>query len=335
MEKEPILVFGAGSWGTALALVLATNRHKVYLWGRDSNHIAELKAKRCNQRYMPDIELSELITPIDHLNNIHQLIKHIIIATPCSALDHVLSLISEHYQQSNLQICLVCKGFAKSSTQVLNHSVVTDKLPNSQVLVLSGPSFAKEVACQQPTAVTLAAQAIVIAQSFQTILHNEYFRIYTHDDIIGAEVGGAVKNVMAIATGLANGLGFGANTHALILTRGLAEIKRLGLALGGKLDTFIGLSGVGDLMMTASDDQSRNRRFGLALAQGHTVPDALKIVEQVVEGVDTAAATWALAQAHHIEMPISEQIYHVIHHNKLPKDAVQELLLRLPRTELD
>ncbi|MEE9552585.1 MAG: NAD(P)H-dependent glycerol-3-phosphate dehydrogenase, partial [Gammaproteobacteria bacterium] len=281
-----------------------------------------------------DIMLPEALTPIidfvEHLDDV----QDIVIAVPCNGLRGVLNVLADK-GRTDMNICIACKGL-EEDTQLLNHQVVSDCLnDDSRTAVLSGPSFAAEVAHGLPTAVTIAAKDKSIAEHFATLFHSEIFRIYTHDDIIGVEISGAVKNVMAIAAGIADGLGFGANTRAALVTRGLLEIMRLGVALGGRQETFMGLTGLGDLVLTCTDDQSRNRRLGLALAKGMSLEQAQQEIGQAIEGVRTAGAVVTLAEKFNIDMPITTQVHSVLEGQTTPRDAVQALLARGPKEELD
>ena len=332
--QKPILVIGAGSWGTALAMVLAENDNTVYLWGRDSLHIAKLKAQGCNKRYLPDTNFPEGLLPVDDLDSCLRECDEIVLAVPCAGMRSILEIIDKQ-GNDNLKLCLTNKGL-EATTQYLNHKVVEDCLgEKATTVVLSGPSFAKEVAAGLPTAVTIAGSDLETATWFAEKFHNEVFRTYTHDDIIGVEVGGAVKNVMAIAAGIADGLGFGSNTRAALITRGLAEIIRLGVVMGGRQETFMGLTGLGDLILTCTDDQSRNRRFGLELARGTTVSEACKNIGQAIEGIRTSQEVFQLSLKNNIEMPITEQIYKVVSGEVSPSNAVKALLMREQRQELD
>ena len=332
--KKPILVVGAGSWGTALAMVLANNGHSVHLWGRNSAHIAELKAKRCNERYLPNAFFPENLLPVDDLQSSLNEIDEIVMAVPCAGMRSILEIIDKQGKE-NLMLCLTNKGL-EATTQYLNHRVVEEILGSkASTVVLSGPSFAKEVAAGLPTAVTIAGNDLITTTWFAEKFHNEIFRAYTHDDIIGVEVGGAVKNVMAIAAGISDGLGFGSNTRAALVTRGLAEIIRLGVVMGGKQETFMGLTGLGDLILTCTDDQSRNRRFGLELAKGATISEACNNIGQAIEGIKTSQEVFQLSLKNNIEMPITEQVCKVVSGEVLPGDAVKALLMREQRQELD
>ncbi|MEX0951766.1 MAG: NAD(P)H-dependent glycerol-3-phosphate dehydrogenase [Gammaproteobacteria bacterium] len=328
------LIMGAGAWGTALAVSLARNDCDVLLAGRDAAELEALQAARENVRYLPGVtfpaklQIATTTSAIDPAS-----ITDIILAMPCAGLRWALAELQPRFNLAEIGICLACKGLEPDSLQ-LNHHVVIECVGNVPVAVLSGPSFARELAAGLPTAVTLASDNPAFADRLQQRYHSEQLRIYTHDDVIGVEVGGAVKNVMAIAAGIADGLGFGANTRTALITRGLAEIMRLGVALGGKPETFMGLAGLGDLVLTCTDDQSRNRRLGLALAQGKTADAACAEIGQVVEGVRSAGATRALAKKHNIEMPITEHVVAVLAGDITPKSAVQSLLSRDPKPEL-
>jgi len=332
--QKPILVVGAGSWGTALAMVLAKNGNTVYLWGRDSSRIAEMKVQVCNKRYLPDANFPDGLFPVDDLETCLRECNEIVLAVPCAGTRNILGIIDQQ-GNDNLKLCLTSKGL-EAATQYLNHKVVEECLGDrASTVVLSGPSFAKEVAAGLPTAVTIAGRDLETAAWFAEKFHNEVFRTYTHDDIIGVEVGGAVKNVMAIAAGISDGLGFGSNTRAALITRGLAEIIRLGVAMGGQQKTFMGLTGLGDLILTCTDAQSRNRRFGLELAKGATVSEACENIGQAIEGIRTSQEVYQLALKNNIEMPITEQVCKVVNGDILPGDAVKALLMREQRHELD
>ena len=330
MTAQSILVLGAGSWGSALALALARNQHSVYLWDIDSELISNLKTDKCNKRYLPDDLFPDNLFPIDSIEQAPTDITKVVNAVPCHGLRSSLQLLKNF---SDVSVCLACKGF-EPGTQKLNHQVVEEELPKSNVAILSGPSFAKEVAKGLPTAVTIAAKDIETAQSFSDLFHNDVFRIYTHTDYIGVQVGGAVKNVMAIAAGIADGLGFGSNTRSALITRGLNEIMRLGLAMGAKQETFMGLAGLGDLVLTCTDNQSRNRSLGLLLADGLSIQEASDKIGQAIEGLKTAKEVSELAKKYKIEMPITEQVNKVLQSECSPRDAVQNLLAREPKAEM-
>ena len=331
MQADAVMVVGAGSWGTALALVLARNGHRTYLWDCLASHVEKLTAERCNNYHLPGHSFPDALTTVPRFTPLPAGVGHVLIVVPCAGLTDVLAELQSRPER-DFKICLACKGI-EPSTLTLNHVLVEKYLPGIPVAVLSGPSFAREVAQGLPTAVTIAAQDPSVAAEFSALFHCEVFRTYTHDDIIGVQVGGAVKNVMAIAAGIADGLHYGANTRAALMSRGLAEIMRLGQAMGARVDTFMGLSGLGDLALTCTDDQSRNRRFGLALAQGKTPEQAMTEIGQAVEGLHTTRVVCALAGKYAVDMPISAQVQDVIDGKVTPHDAVHELLGREPKSE--
>lgn len=334
MSKTPVLVAGAGSWGTALALVLSRNQYPVYLWDKDGAHIMRLRESRRNEQYLSGIALPASLHFVEDLQDCRGKVQDIVLAIPCSGLQEVLAQLVA-WPQQDFNLCLACKGFA-SGDSILNHDLAANALrERARIAVLSGPSFAGEVARGLPTAVTIASRQQDTAAHFAACFHHDLFRTYTHDDIIGVQIGGAVKNVMAIAAGISDGLGFGANARAALITRGLAEISRLGVTLGGRLETFMGLAGLGDLVLTCTDDQSRNRRLGLSLAQGVSLADARRQIGQVIEGIDTTVVAARIAAQHCVTMPIVEQVHEVLNGRIQPAAAVQNLLSRSPRSETD
>ena len=326
------MVVGAGSWGTALALVLARNGRRTFLWDCLDTHLERLLAERCNNHHLPGHEFPGTLTVVRRLTPLPAGVQHVLLATPCAGLADVLAQL-QALPARDFSVCLACKGIEPNSLS-LNHLLVEQYLPGVSVAVLSGPSFAREVAEGLPTAVTIAAQNPAVAAGFAALFHCEVFRTYTHDDVVGVQVGGAVKNVMAIATGIADGLCYGANARAALIARGLAEIMRLGQALGGRHDTFMGLAGLGDLVLTCTDDQSRNRRFGLALARGSSPEQALADIGQTVEGVHTTRVVCTLADKYAVDMPISRQVLNVMDGKVTPQQAVHELLAREPKPEM-
>ncbi|OOO02912.1 MAG: Glycerol-3-phosphate dehydrogenase [NAD(P)+] [Chromatiales bacterium USCg_Taylor] len=323
---------GAGSWGTALAVLLARNGQPTYLWGHDQAHIASLRETRRNTRFLPGIVLPEAVMPITALPPAG--IRDVVVAVPVNALREVTRDVLAKVS-GTLRIALACKGI-EASTHKLGHETVEEVLGmNTVTALVSGPSFATEVAAGLPTALTVASRNEPFARDLVQRLHNRSFRAYISDDLTGVAIGGAVKNVLAIAAGVGDGLGFGANTRAALITRGLAEMVRLGLALGGQRATLTGLAGIGDLVLTCTDDQSRNRRLGLMLGRGVSLAEAVRRIGQVVEGVRTAYEVLSLARKHAIEMPISEQVVRVVAGECEPREAVQTLLAREPRQEIE
>ena len=321
-----IAVMGAGSWGTALALLLCRNGREVRLWDYSSGHIADLRRHRENRRYLPGFLLPPELSPVDTLSVALEGAGELLIAVPSHGFADALRSIPSPVPDE-LGIAWATKGFEPSSGRLL-HEVANQVLGDREVAVISGPSFAREVAEGLPTAVTVASPDPDHARRVASYLHGDRFRAYTSDDIIGVQVGGGAKNVLAIATGLADGLGFGANTRAALITRGLAELIRLGIALGGRQETFMGLAGLGDLVLTCTDDQSRNRRMGLALARGLDVAAAKEEIGQEVEGVLTAKSLYRIARRLDVEMPISRQVHDLLYEGVTPDRATRNLLDR-------
>jgi glycerol-3-phosphate dehydrogenase (NAD(P)+) len=331
-DGSTCVVLGAGSWGTALAIQLARVALPTLLWGRDVSHLAELERDRRNTRYLPDAPFPEQLRIEPDLTATLRVSRDVIVAVPSHALRGMLQEIAPQLR-ANARVAWATKGFELSSG-LLPHQVAREVL-GERVLtaVISGPTFAREVGAGLPTAMTIAASdggyAAELAQRFS----GQNFRAYTSTDITGVEVGGAIKNVMAIGAGISDGLGFGANTRIALIARGLVEMTRLGVALGARKETFMGLAGLGDLVLTCTDNQSRNRRFGLALASGQDVDGAQKTIGQVVEGVLAASAVRNVAQRAGVEMPICEQVYRVVYEGVSPKDAVKELMSRALKPE--
>ena len=332
-SASPIAVIGAGSWGTALAILLARNGYPTWLWGRDAAHIDTLVRDRCNRRFLPDIPFPDLLTPSHDLAAVLDDVRDVLIAVPSTGFRATLTMIAPCLKHTS-RVIWATKGLDPGTGKLL-HEVVTEILGGDiAYAVISGPTFAHEVAAGLPTAVTVAANVAEVATDIANRLQSNRFRVYTSDDIVGIEVGGAVKNVLAIAAGIADGLGFGANTRAALVTRGLAEMMRFGVALGGRRETFMGLTGLGDLVLTCTDDHSRNRRLGLALARGKTLPDALAEIGQVVEGAHTVCEVMHMAGKHGIDVPIIEQVYQVLYQNRAPRDAVNTLFARELKAEV-
>lgn len=331
-SAKQIAVLGAGSWGTALAIQLARASRSTVLWGRDRAHLTQMEAQRCNQRYLPGAMFPASLRIERELELAVRASHILLIAVPSHALRTTIQSL-RGYLSPQVRIAWATKGF-ELSTGLLPHEVARELLGEHVPLaVVSGPTFAKEVGAGLPTAMTVASKdqgfALALAQSLSA--HN--FRAYTSTDIVGVEVGGATKNVLAIGAGLSDGLGFGANTRIALITRGLVEMTRLGMALGAKRETFMGLAGLGDLVLTCTDDQSRNRRFGLSVAAGQSIEAAQRSIGQVVEGVFAARAVREVADRAGVEMPICEQIYRIIYENVSPKDAVRELMARALKPE--
>jgi glycerol-3-phosphate dehydrogenase (NAD(P)+) len=330
-EKRNVTVLGAGSWGTALAILLSSEGRPVQLWGHLKAEIDALNEARENRQFLPGVTFPDSLAPEADLQSALKHASEVIIAVPSHAFRAVTQAL-EPLIEGNPGIAWATKGF-EPGTQRLLSEVAAENLPGRDLAVISGPTFAGEVARGLPTAITVAATTHEHAELMASRLHTSWFRAYTSNDMIGVQVGGACKNVLAIAAGIADGLGFGANTRSALITRGLTEIMRLGLKLGGKSETFMGLAGLGDLLLTCTDNQSRNRRMGLALAEGLSQENARTRIGQEVEGVHTAKEVFALAQRQQVEMPISEQVYRVLYEGLDPKTAVHNLLDRSQKAE--
>ncbi|MCD6055991.1 MAG: hypothetical protein K0R12_953 [Gammaproteobacteria bacterium] len=324
-------VIGAGSWGTALALVAARNQHPVLLYGHDPNSVAELIHARQNKRYLPGILFPDELKPTADLAQAVQSASDVLVAVPShvfgECIRQLIPLVKSHQR-----ICWATKGLDPNSGDLL-HTLVHKHLPSLACGVLSGPSFAAEAAKGLPTAVVVASENPGLIEVMTTYFHSPVFRVYGNTDVIGVEIGGAVKNVLAIAAGLSDGLGFGANARAALITRGLQEIIRLGRSLGARSDTLMGLAGMGDLVLTCTDNQSRNRRFGVAIGQGQDSRQAQATIGQVVEGFSNAKAVCQLAKEKGVDMPIVAEVYAILYENKSPLDAVNALMARKPTVE--
>jgi glycerol-3-phosphate dehydrogenase (NAD(P)+) len=326
--ESTIAVIGAGSYGTALAFVLARNGNPTLLWGRDKEHVRAMRESRSNEKYLPGAIFPDALSISDKLQETIASAKDILIVVPSHAFKETLIAIKPFLNNQH-RLIWATKGLEPGTGKILQEvalEVLGDKMPFA---VVSGPTFAKEMVAGLPTAISLSSTDDDLCESFSQKLHcSKGFRVYKNDDLIGVQLGGAVKNVIAIGAGLADGLGFGANARTALITRGLAEMSRLGLAIGAKQETFMGMAGLGDLVLTCTDNQSRNRRFGLALGQGMSVEAAIESIGQVVEGYRNTDEVRLLSKAHNIEMPICEQIYKVLYQGKSAKEAAVSLLSR-------
>ena len=333
-SSAQISVLGAGSWGTALAIQLTASGQSAVLWGHDRSQLSLLASDRRNARYLPEAKFPDSLRIEPDLGKAMAASRDLLVAVPSHALREVLEQVSVH-ARPDVRLAWATKGF-ELSTGLLPHQVVAEvlgkQLPGA---VVSGPTFAKEVGAGLPTAMTIAASDEQFARELAQRLSGRNFRAYTSTDVIGVEIGGAIKNVLAIGAGMSDGLGFGANTRIALITRGLVEMTRLGVALGARRETFMGLAGLGDLVLTCTDNQSRNRRFGLALASGTKVADAQAAIGQVVEGVLAARAVRSVAAHANVEMPICEQVYRIVHEGAIPREAVRELMSRALKPESD
>lgn len=327
-----VAVLGAGAWGTALAITLAKS-HRVTLWARNAAQIGAMQTGHLNSRYLPGIPLPDALQLNADIAAALADAELVIVAVPISALRATLNHIAQLPKPCG--VVWVCKGF-EAKTSKLPHQIAAEVLPAGWPCgVLSGPSFAQEVARGLPTALTLASADEAFARATAQALHHAHLRIYASTDVAGVEVGGAVKNVLAIATGICDGLGLGFNARAALLTRGLAEITRLGLKLGGRPETLSGLSGAGDLILTCTGDLSRNRQVGLLLAQQHDLAEILRRLGHVAEGVYTVREVHHLAQRLDVAMPICDAVYRVIYEHVPPSEVVASLLNRAPNVEFE
>ena len=324
---RPIVVLGAGSWGTALAIQFARGGGPTVLWGRAEDEPEKLARERVNTRYLPGAEFPPALAIEPNLKKALEGGGDVVLVVPSSVLRAVLTEI-RRLLGPKARVAWASKGF-ELSTGKLPHQVAQEVLgPGVPIAVLSGPTFAKEVGQGMPTAIAVASPDEEFARSLAERISSGGFRAYTQTDIVGVEIGGAVKNVLAIATGCSDGLGYGSNSRVFLITRGLAELMRLGVALGAKRETLMGLSGLGDLVLTCTDDQSRNRRFGRALAAGKPVEEAIAEIGQVVEGYHAARAVHEVAAKHGVEMPICGYVYDVLHRKVPLKDVVGSMLAR-------
>ena len=329
----PTAVIGAGSWGTALALLLARCQQDTLLWSGEPGHAQAMAKSRSNEAYLPGIPLEPRITPSDNFEEAANA-SRLVLAVPSHAFRAVLTQLKEHLpRDKRCYICWGTKGFEPDSSLLLSDVFEEVMDENAVPAVVSGPSFAGEVARGLPSALTVAAANDDNASAVAAWFRDARTRVYTSTDLRGVQLGGAIKNVMAIAAGISDGLGFGANARAALITRGLTELARLGEALGGRPETFMGLTGLGDLILTCTDDQSRNRRVGLAIGRGEDVTTALETIGQEAEGLNTARELFRKSQALDVEMPISEQVYRIVFEKLDPKLAVTALLSREARPE--
>ncbi len=329
-DFQTLSVIGSGSWGTALAQVFSKNFKDVYIWGRDQETLEYINKHQENPKYLKGIKLNKNIKGIFSVDEAFEKGDIIIIAVPTQRIREVLEKVSIKVEKP---VISASKGIEISTLKLTSEIIgETLNLGKENIFVLSGPSFAKEVAQGLPTAVTLAGEEKK-AEQLQSVLNTSSFRLYVSEDINGVQIGGAVKNIIAIATGASDGLGLGYNARASLITRGLYEMTKIAKIFGGKPETLYGLSGLGDLVLTATGDLSRNRTFGYLLGKGLSIEEAFKEVGQVVEGAKTVKAIKQLAEKHNVELPISEVVYQVIYENLSPKEAVKILMNRQPKKE--
>jgi glycerol-3-phosphate dehydrogenase (NAD(P)+) len=327
-----IAILGAGSWGTGLAIHLGHAGHRVRLWGRDAALVERMASTRSNAEYLPDVPLHDAVEPTASIPTALDAADFVVVAVPSHGVRHVLSLAAPSVPPSAVVVSAT-KGIEGDSLLRMSEVVEAELGGPERIAALSGPSFALEVARQRPTAVSVASRDVATATRVQKEFRGRYLRLYITDDVPGVEVGGAVKNIIAIAAGAVEGLGLGHNAMAALITRGLVEMSRLACALGGKRETLAGLSGLGDLVLTCTGDLSRNRRVGIALGRGRQLAEILAGMRMVAEGVKTTGAVLALGGRHGIELPITAQMAAVLSGGRSPQDALEELMLRRQRAE--
>ncbi|AND41250.1 glycerol-3-phosphate dehydrogenase [Cytobacillus oceanisediminis 2691] len=335
-KKESVAVAGAGSWGTALAMVLADNGHDVRLWGHNPDQIEEINKHHTNQKYLSGIHLPAEIRGYTSLEEALTGTDTLILAVPTKAIREVVGKIKGSRKEP-LTIVHVSKGIEPDSLLRISE-MIEEEMPGNlldSVVVLSGPSHAEEVSLRHPTTVTVSSKNMVAAEKIQDLFINNNFRVYTNPDIIGVEIGGALKNIIALAAGITDGLGYGDNAKAALITRGLAEIARLGMKMGASPLTFSGLAGIGDLIVTCTSVHSRNWRAGNLLGKGHNLQEVLDNMGMVVEGVRTTKAAHQLAQKYDVKMPITTVLYDVLFNNVIAKDAVDLLMARGKTHEME
>lgn len=328
---KQVSVIGAGSWGTALAVLLANNGHEVTIWSHDPHEVEMLSTKREQQEKLPGVKLPDNVNVLSDMKESLTGKDVVVMAVPSPVVRSVAKQMAPYISDGQV-IVNVAKGIEDGTYMTLS-AIIEQEIPNAEVCVLSGPSHAEEVGRGIPTTVVVGSKKQKIAEMLQDIFMNQVFRVYTNPDIIGIELGGALKNVIALAAGTTDGLGYGDNTKAALMTRGIAELTRLGIALGGKPETFSGLTGIGDLIVTCTSVHSRNRKAGYLIGQGMTADEAMKEVKMVVEGVYSAKAALGLARKYGVSVPIVEAVNKVLFEGADPKDEVTSLLLRERRKE--
>lgn len=333
---KKVAVLGAGSWGTALSIVLSDNDHDVRLWSHRKEQVDEMNERRENSRYLPNIRLPKNLRACNDINKAIEEVDAIVFVVPSSAIREVCLQIKEDLPK-DVTIAHASKGIEPESLKRISE-IISEEIPyynSDHIVILSGPSHAEEVALRHPTTVTVASKSEEKANFMQNLFINEFFRVYTSSDVIGVELGGALKNIIALGAGISDGLGFGDNAKAALITRGLAEITRLGTAMGANPLTFLGLCGVGDLIVTSTSSHSRNYRAGNLLGKGKTLDEILSEMGMVVEGVRTTKAAYQLSEKEQVEMPITNGIYDVLFKEKEPKLVVEQLMNRDKREEMD
>ncbi|UOQ93592.1 NAD(P)H-dependent glycerol-3-phosphate dehydrogenase [Halobacillus shinanisalinarum] len=333
---QKVAVLGAGSWGTALAIVLGDNGHNVHLWTHRASHAEEINRTHKNEKYLKDILIPNNVTAHSELSTVVANTEHIILVVPTKAIREVCQELIPHLQHK-VTITHASKGIEPETYKRVSE-IITEEIPEklyTDIVVLSGPSHAEEVSLKHPTTVTVSAKDLSVASTVQDLFINEQFRVYTSPDLVGVELGGALKNIIALGAGISDGLGFGDNAKAALITRGLAEIARLGTSMGANPLTFSGLTGIGDLIVTCTSSHSRNWRAGHKLGQGAKLDEVLEDMGMVVEGVRTAKAAYQLSKTQEVDMPITAGIYQILFEEANPRDVVTQLMTRIRRHEME
>jgi len=331
--KDKILILGGGSWGTSLSILLAKNNKNVYLWVRDLEQLEQIKKNKENKKYLPDIKIPDNLVLINDYSEVIKEVKMIVLAIPSQKIRELLNAI-KHLLDPGKIILNVSKGIERSTLKTISE-VCKEIIPENPYVVLSGPSHAEEVARDLPTTIVAASENREISKYVQETFNSDKLRVYTNKDVKGVEIGGALKNVIAIASGISDGLGYGDNTKAAIMNRGIIEISRLADKLGANKITFLGLAGIGDLIVTCTSMHSRNRRAGILIGEGKTVEEAVEEVGMVVEGIYTTEAAYKLSKKYKVEMPIVEELYNIIYKGKKSKESVDRLMTRDKKDELN
>lgn len=330
MNKK-ISVLGGGSWGTALSKLLSENGHKVTVWLRDEKQCKELSENRVNKKYLPNVKIPENVLFTSDINEAAKTTEILLLVIPTQIVRGVLRQIKDEYKNGKI-IVNASKGIEIGSLSLVS-DIVREETKNSIFAVLSGPSHAEEVGLSMPTAITIACEDKAVGEELQDIFMSEYFRVYTNDDVRGAELGGALKNIIALGAGISDGIGYGDNAKAALMNRGIVEIARLGIAMGADIHTFYGLTGIGDLIVTCTSKHSRNWNAGYLIGQGYTKDEAIKKVGMIVEGIPTTYAAYELSKKFNVDMPIVDAMYDVLENNADVKETVNKLMLRDKKEE--
>src|SRR6056297_940730 len=333
MEKNKIIVLGGGSWGTALACLIAQNKEEVFLWIRDKEKLKTINETRENKKYLPDVKIPSEVKLINSYKEVIETCNIAVLAIPSQNIRELVTKLKDIINPSTV-VVNVSKGIEMKTLMTISE-VCEEIIPNNPFVVLSGPSHAEEVGKNLPTTVVAASNNKKYSKQIQEVFTSNTFRVYTNEDVKGVEIGGALKNVIAIASGISDGLGYGDNTKAALMNRGIIEISRLADKLGADKMTFLGLSGIGDLIVTCTSMHSRNRRAGILIGKGKTVEEAVKEVGMVVEGIYTTEAAYKLAQIYNVEIPIVEELYKIVYEGKKAKESVDSLMTRDKKDELN